>query len=185
VVTATQADLERKYAGLPAVAEGQADLDAMGLVDDWLLELDEKRLLLNPLWGDWLYFDQVHDSWERTGFRVGEATFSVEGGVIRAIARTPQGAGPRCMTCGEGLSAGVRFCAACGATVPPAGDHLCPGCGTEMQPGGRFCPTCGRAADEGAPVQSFCPQCGANAQSLAKFCPKCGTATGRELPAGR
>ena len=49
-----------------------------------------------------------------------------------------------CRSCGAELTAGARFCAACGAPV----SALCLGCGAELPASARFCPACGTATGE-------------------------------------
>jgi hypothetical protein len=49
-----------------------------------------------------------------------------------------------CISCGNPLAAGVKFCAECGTPVPQA--KACAGCGTQLAAGAKFCPNCGTPA---------------------------------------
>ena len=40
---------------------------AMGSMDEWMLDSDGRRLLLVPSTREWLYFDDVHGTWESAG----------------------------------------------------------------------------------------------------------------------
>jgi class 3 adenylate cyclase/tetratricopeptide (TPR) repeat protein len=56
--------------------------------------------------------------------------------------------GSGCVTCGQALPDGARFCFACGsAQTAPA----CSGCGTELVPEARFCFSCGTPTGQAAP----------------------------------
>ena len=50
----------------------------------------------------------------------------------------------RCVSCGESLRAGARFCPACGAPqVVESQPRVCPQCGAPLREGARFCSRCG------------------------------------------
>lgn len=61
-----------------------------------------------------------------------------------SAAPTTASSGTACASCGAGLSAGDRFCAACGTAVPERPRH-CTQCGAELSAGARFCAACGAA----------------------------------------
>ena len=56
--------------------------DAFGPQEEWILEIGENRLLLNPLNGYWLFEDRSHDGWKFTGFRAGDVLFYLEDGEL-------------------------------------------------------------------------------------------------------
>jgi hypothetical protein len=49
--------------------------EVYGEIDEWIFELGAYQLLLNPFNRRWLYYDSVHDSWEDTGYNLGEVRF--------------------------------------------------------------------------------------------------------------
>lgn len=180
MVAASQAALERKYADLMPIAQGSGDGDKkdLGLIDDWVIQIEEQRLFLNPFSGEWLYFDPLHDSWEHTEFKAGEATFTVRGGLLRAMSTAPGNSKIQCKTCGKTIGLGERFCSGCGAAVSPPADPPCANCGSAIEAGARFCRVCGRAA--GAPSDATaaiptCRACKALLEPEARFCRACGT----------
>jgi len=108
-----QAALEAKAAArLSRVERGELTPQAgMGTIEEWRLDLPGHQLLLVPSTREWLYYDQVHDTWEPTGYCAGEVRFGVSAdslGVKRIRA--------------------VGFCGACGAPAQPE-DRFCGGCG--------------------------------------------------------
>ena len=52
-----------------------------------------------------------------------------------------------CLTCGEAVPNGARFCPTCGTPVAPSG---CSACGEALTPGARFCASCGAPIDGAA-----------------------------------
>jgi hypothetical protein len=51
-----------------------------------------------------------------------------------------------CLTCGQGMPAGVKFCPHCGTAAPTApARRFCQSCGAENAPTARFCKQCGQA----------------------------------------
>ena len=52
-----------------------------------------------------------------------------------------------CSKCGNGLDAGAKFCANCGAAVvksETAKNMFCENCGTQIEAGAKFCEGCGK-----------------------------------------
>lgn len=86
VVGEKQRELERRAADIRArVAAGSLPPeDATGGFDDWILDLDGYRVLMHPPSGEWLWYDRVHDTWERTGVGTDDATFKVIDGRLAA-----------------------------------------------------------------------------------------------------
>lgn len=56
--------------------------DAYGPMKDWLLKLGDYQFLLDPIKGNWLYYDRVHKTWDITGYKAGEVIFSQEKGEL-------------------------------------------------------------------------------------------------------
>jgi hypothetical protein len=54
---------------------------------EWILVVGKFHLLLEPFTQKWHFYDRLHDSWEPTGYRAGEATFTVARGKIKVIKR--------------------------------------------------------------------------------------------------
>lgn len=115
----------------------------------------------------------------------GEAAAAADAGA------KPMGAGgPTCPLCGAQVSAGARFCRACGKEIvrsagPAAGGRpRCPHCGQEVSSGARFCRSCGREIvgtremPVTVPAQRVCPHCGGAVGEGARFCRTCGRALG-------
>jgi len=97
-----------------------------------------------------------------------------------------------CLSCGNQLNPGEKFCENCGTPVttapvaaqtvspPPA---TCPRCGTAIVHGKMFCGKCGTPvtaapvnAQPGPPSPVTCPRCGTAIVPGKKFCGKCGSA---------
>ena len=102
-----------------AVSEPQA----YGAFDDWIMELGDYRLFLNPYVGEWWGYDVLHDGWSPTGFAPGEVIFEL---VDDHLAATPTGAAveppaPVCRSCGTALPKDAKFCPGCGVSVAARG----------------------------------------------------------------
>lgn len=71
-----------------------------------------------------------------------------------------------CVSCGEQIKAGAKFCAHCGAVQ----GSKCAKCGTAVPKTAKFCPECG------TPVggKKVCKDCGHELKATSKFCPNCG-----------
>jgi len=77
----------------------------------------------------------------------------------------PMQAGAPCVSCGQPVPAGSKFCPACGTAVPqaPAGG-FCTSCGAQLAPGARFCAGCGTptgAQPDAAAAPPAAPSAGA------------------------
>jgi len=57
--------------------------EVFGEIDEWIFELGSYQLFLNPFNRRWLYYDTVHDSWEDTGYNLGEVRFFFEADELR------------------------------------------------------------------------------------------------------
>lgn len=62
------------YANI-SIPENKTIQDIFGPIEEWILNLEGRTLLLNPLEKAWYYYDTLHKTWERTGFGPGEAEF--------------------------------------------------------------------------------------------------------------
>ena len=72
----------------------------------------------------------------------------------------------KCIKCGAGLSARVKFCPECGSSQT----ETCPKCGEAVHKGTKFCTNCG----EKLVKEKTCPKCGKVLKPTTKFCPDCG-----------
>lgn len=64
--------------------------DAFGDAEEWLVELEDHKLILNPFFGQWFYFNPANQSWQQTGFGPGEALFFAWGKVLAYQQLPPQ-----------------------------------------------------------------------------------------------
>lgn len=87
---------------------------------------------------------------------------------IGANVQAPPANTPACPHCGAGISAGMKFCGACGK--PLAATTVCPHCNAEIPAGMKFCGNCGAALSA-----VKCPSCGTENRPGMKFCGNCGT----------
>ena len=154
-----EANLLRIWArGCP---EDKTVAEVFGPYENWSLRLGTRLLLLHPVLKEWLYFDELHGTWERTGFGPGEVVFVASGDRLgfrrkkRAISydrQLPIQGGPKsspigvqattlCPACGAQVKPGQKFCTQCGAALRVSG--LCPACGAQVKPGQKFCTQCG------------------------------------------
>ena len=56
----------------------QSLADVFGPIDNWIMDMGDFQLLLEPSSGSWMFFDKIHDTWDTTGFRAGEVFFFLE-----------------------------------------------------------------------------------------------------------
>jgi hypothetical protein len=66
--------LEKKWS---LVRKGSMNtLDAFsGHTEDWIMELGNHSIFLNPFYRRWMYYNRTHNTWDDTGFGPGEALF--------------------------------------------------------------------------------------------------------------
>lgn len=57
--------------------------EVYGEMEEWIFELGSYQLFLNPFIRRWLYYDTIHDSWEDTGYNLGEVKFFLEADELR------------------------------------------------------------------------------------------------------
>jgi len=71
----SQAEVESQYQQRQAeVQSGQLSPEqAFGNMDDWIIQLGQRKALLHPGVRKWMWFDRLHNEWVLTGFGVGEA----------------------------------------------------------------------------------------------------------------
>lgn len=50
----------------------------LGPVGKWVIQVGEHTLFLNPFNSHWMYFDYIHGSWEKSGYRAGEGFFFLD-----------------------------------------------------------------------------------------------------------
>lgn len=149
--------------------------ELFGSYESWLLPLGMHLLLLHPVLKEWLYFDQLHETWERTGFGPGEAVFVAEG---KLLGFRRQQAYPLAEEAPSQLS-DLEAAAAKGRP-----GFLCPHCGHANPPGNAFCSQCGAPLQVSRPavtVQSqhlICPACNHQNAPGKKFCTQCGAPLG-------
>lgn len=87
---------------------------------------------------------------------------------IGSNVQAPPANTPACPHCGAGISAGMKFCGACGK--PLAATTVCPHCSAEIPAGMKFCGNCGASLSA-----VKCPSCGTENRPGMKFCGNCGT----------
>lgn len=87
---------------------------------------------------------------------------------IGSTVQAPPANTPACPHCGAGISAGMKFCGACGK--PLAATTICPHCNAEIPAGMKFCGNCGASLSA-----VKCPSCGTENRPGMKFCGNCGT----------
>jgi len=121
------------------------DMDAtieetFGPFEEWMLSLGERVLLLHPASKVWLYLDPIHDTWESTGFGLGEVAFVAGGTHLGYRRKAP--APLTCPHCGSRTPPGSHFCKQCGMRLEPVPVH-CSQCGFDNKPGSSFCTQCG------------------------------------------
>lgn len=86
---------------------------------------------------------------------------------IGSTVQAPPANTPACPHCGAGISAGMKFCGACGK--PLAATTVCPHCNAEIPAGMKFCGNCGASLSA-----AKCPSCGTKNRPGMKFCGNCG-----------
>ena len=119
--TGEQDELEEAFhKARQRVASGSlSEPQAYGAFDDWIMELGDHRLFLNPYVGEWWGYDALHDGWSPTGYAPGEVVFELVDGQLAA---TPTGVtsdppAPVCTSCGTALARDAKFCPGCGVSV--------------------------------------------------------------------
>ncbi|MHB8776820.1 MAG: hypothetical protein ACYC6R_03530 [Anaerolineales bacterium] len=73
--TRTQAELEHQLEQLwTKVQGGKLTLQqAFGTLEDWIMQLGERKAFLHPNLKQWMWYDRLHDEWVFAGCGVGEA----------------------------------------------------------------------------------------------------------------
>jgi hypothetical protein len=79
----SQAELEQELEQcLAQVQSGKLSLQqAFSTLDDWILQLGERKAFLHPNLKQWMWYDRLHDEWVFAGCGVGE-------GILLSIGRT-------------------------------------------------------------------------------------------------
>jgi len=121
--------------------------EVFGPYESWLLRLGAHLLLLQPVFKEWLYFDKLHETWERTGFGPGEAVFVAQGKLLGVRRRKDTGVPLVIVEQRSDPPAGDATLISSGARKsPPTGREetiVCPACGARVEPGCKFCTQCG------------------------------------------
>jgi hypothetical protein len=77
-----ESQLEQRWA---QVRSDQLSLEqAFGILEDWVIQLGERKAFLHPNLKQWMWYDRLHDEWNFAGIGVGEGillTFGGTGGV--------------------------------------------------------------------------------------------------------
>jgi ribosomal protein L40E len=92
---------------------------------------------------------------------------------------------PICVHCQAPVSAGAKFCRACGGPLPapvsatpppvaPPAGRVCRQCGAPLSATAKFCRGCGTPAPASAAPPANCPGCGAPLEPAERFCSGCG-----------
>jgi len=76
-----QAELEARllYLHQQGFSDEKTVEEVFGPLEDWILQIGDRSLLLEPLNQAWLVRDDLHQTWEPTGVAVGEGNFFVKG----------------------------------------------------------------------------------------------------------
>lgn len=82
-----EAQLDQRWSQVQSGA--MTEEEAFGDAENWMIQLENRELLLHPGDKRWFWYDRIHGEWEDSGFGVGEAIFVVIGGVAGAK-RVPQ-----------------------------------------------------------------------------------------------
>lgn len=61
--------------------------EAFGDPKRWVVTIGGQRIFLDPRSRQWHYYDRIHETWEPTGFGIGEADFALVGGKLAAKRR--------------------------------------------------------------------------------------------------
>lgn len=105
--------------------------DLFGPAGSWTLKVGKYKLLLIPAVWQWWYYDRIHDSWEDTGYDMGDATFAVRKGELTPPKKKRQQARKE-SPAGLPSPAGKGFCTHCGSAII-AGNKFCTSCGNPLQ----------------------------------------------------
>lgn len=157
-----QQEIEQRWLGTRAIKPdpGSTLQQIYGNMENWILQLGDYQLMLYPVNGQWIYYDRIHESWEDSGYKAGEAAFYIKGedvfiedlrnaagGETEKQAPSPSEAAKKtCTSCQHTIPADSKFCTYCGAVVTPDQPRFCSQCGAEVQEAGaRFCSQCGAA----------------------------------------
>lgn len=109
----SQAELEQQLVQRrEMVQNGQlTPRQAFGNMDDWVLQLGQRKAFLHPNEQHWLLYDRLHDTWTYTGCEVNQAILLAQGKVV-GMKRLPQ-PGPVGAWCvyqqGQALQGPVRI----------------------------------------------------------------------------
>jgi ribosomal protein L40E len=172
--------------------------EVFGDLEEWILQLGSYRFLLFPYPGVWLFYDPVHDTWQDTGYHIGEVRFILKDGdeaqEIRVVPQNELGpAEPAALPPPPPASTGKMS----------SSPTVCPSCHAELTPTATFCRKCGTNVDisstpsktldadelaaelavlppsppasTGEMSPTVCPSCHAVLTPEDKFCRKCGT----------
>ena len=87
----SQAELEQKLEQRWAqVQGGKLNLQqAFGTLEDWIIQLGERKAFLHPNLKQWMWYDRLHDEWVFAGCGVGEAILMTIGRV-GGVKKLPQ-----------------------------------------------------------------------------------------------
>ncbi len=89
--TQSQAEMEHKLEQRWAQVQGGAlSLEqAFGTLEDWILQLGERKAFLHPNLKQWMWYDRLHDEWAFAGCGVGEGILLTLGR-LGGIKKLPQ-----------------------------------------------------------------------------------------------
>jgi len=87
----SQADLEQKLELLwTQVQGGTLSLQqAFGTLEDWIIQMGERKAFLHPNRKQWMWYDRLHDEWVFAGCGMGEAIL-ITIGRLGGIKKLPQ-----------------------------------------------------------------------------------------------
>ena len=87
----SQAELERQLEERWAQVQGGtlSLQQAFGTLEDWVIQLGERKAFLHPNLKQWMWYDKLHDEWVFAGCGVGEAILLTIGR-LGGIKKLPQ-----------------------------------------------------------------------------------------------
>ncbi|MDP1547432.1 MAG: hypothetical protein Q8L87_15590 [Anaerolineales bacterium] len=87
----TQAQLEAQLAQRWARVETSelSTTEAFGTVEDWIIQLGERKAFLHPNLKQWMWYDRLHDEWAFAGCGVGEGILLTIG-KLGGVKKLPQ-----------------------------------------------------------------------------------------------
>lgn len=90
--TQNQAELERQLAQRWTDVESGKLLpqQAFSKMEDWILQLGERKAFLHPNLKEWMWYDRLHDEWVFAGYGVGEAILLTIG-KLGGVKKLPEG----------------------------------------------------------------------------------------------